>query len=131
MVNLSEGIAVDAAHSMKNRKTEFQGVDLATGEILFYKYLGNKTINIGEFLAVVEACKYIIEHDFKPRRIFTDSTTALAWFKAKRAQSKKRDKQLDIALIYLRAAHEYIDDIEVLHWDNKLYGETPADFGNK
>ena len=131
MVNLSEGIAVDAAHSMKNRKTEFQGVDLATGEILFYKYLGNKTINIGEFLAVVEACKYIIEHDFKPRRIFTDSTTALAWFNAKRAQSKKRDKQLDIALIYLRAAHEYIDDIEVLHWDNKLYGETPADFGNK
>lgn len=131
MVNLSEGIAVDAAHSMKNRKTEFQGVDLATGEILFYRDLGNKTINIGEFLAVVEACKYIVDHDFKPRRIFTDSTTAIAWFNAKRAQSKKRDKQLDIALIYLRAAHEYIDDIEVLHWDNKLYGETPADFGNK
>lgn len=131
MVDLSAGIAVDAAHSMKNRKTEFQGVDLSTGEIIFYKDLGNKTINIGEFLAVVEACKWINEHDYKPRRIFTDSMVAISWFKAKRAQSKKRDRQLDIGLIYLRAAHMFVDDIEVLHWDNKLYGETPADFQRK
>lgn len=131
MIDLSAGIAVDAAHSMKTGKTEFQGVDLSTGEIIFYKDLGKKTINIGEFLAVVEACKWINEHDYKPRRIFTDSTTAMAWFKNKAAQSKKRDKQLDIGLIYLRGAHAWIDDIEVLHWDNKLYGETPADFGRK
>lgn len=131
MIDLSSGIAVDAAHSMKNGKTEFQGVDLSTGEIIFYKDLGKKTINIGEFLAIVEACKYINEHNHKPRRIFSDSTTAITWFKNKLAQSKKRDKQLDMALIYLRAAHSYVDDIEVLHWDNKLYGETPADFGNK
>ena len=33
----TEGIAVDAAHSTKNLVTEFQGIDLATGEQIFYK----------------------------------------------------------------------------------------------
>ena len=75
------GIAVDAAHSMKNKLTEIQGVDLETGERLFYKNLGNQTTNIGEFLAIVEACKYINEHDYKPRIIYSDSTTAITWFK--------------------------------------------------
>lgn len=70
MISLNEGIAVDAAHSTKNRKTEFQGVDLKNGKTLFYCDLGNQTINIGEFLAIVEAVKYIIEHDFHPKVIF-------------------------------------------------------------
>lgn len=48
-----EGIATDAAHSMKNGKTEYQGINLATKEQIFYKDLGNQTTNIGEFLAVV------------------------------------------------------------------------------
>lgn len=78
MINLNEGIAVDAAHSTNNRKTEFRGVDLRTGKMLFYSDLGNQTINIGEFLAVVEAVKYIIEHDFQPKVIFSDSTTAIS-----------------------------------------------------
>ena len=42
-----KGIAVDAAHSMKNRKTEYQGIDLETGKYLFYCDMGNQTINIG------------------------------------------------------------------------------------
>ena len=32
MISLNEGIAVDAAHSVKNRKTEFRGIDLKTGK---------------------------------------------------------------------------------------------------
>ena len=58
-----EGIATDAAHSTKNKITEFQGIDLRTGKRIFYQNLGNKTVNIGEFLGVVEAAKYIIEND--------------------------------------------------------------------
>lgn len=131
MIDLTKGIAVDAAHSMKQRKTEFRGVDLATGEVVFYESLGNKTINIGEFLAIVEACKYIIENKYEPKRIFSDSQVAISWFKNKDAQSKKREKELDKALIYLRAAYTWIDEIEVIHWDNKNWGEIPADFGNK
>lgn len=131
MIDFTKGIAVDAAHSMKQRKTEFRGVDLATGEIVFYKSLGNKTVNIGEFLAIVEACKYIIENKHEPKRIFSDSQVAINWFKNKVAQSKAREKELDKALIYLRAAYTWVDKIEVFYWDNKCYGEILADFGNK
>lgn len=131
MIDLSKGIAVDAAHSMKLKKTEFRGVDLATGEVIFYKDLGNKTINIGEFLAIVEACKYIVLNNYEPRRVFSDSQVAISWFKNKDAQSLRREKELDKALIYLRAAYTWLEDIEVIHWNNKQWGEIPADFGNK
>lgn len=131
MYDLSKGIAVDAAHSMKQKKTEFRGVDLASGEVIFYRDLGNKTINIGEFLAIVEACKYIIKHDYKPKVIYSDSQVAISWFKNKYAASIKRDRDVDKALIYLRAAYTWVDEIKVVHWDNKQWGEIPADFGNK
>lgn len=127
----TEGIATDAAHSMKNGKTEYQAINLATRERIFYRNLGNQTTNIGEFLAVVEAVKYIIENDFQPRVIFTDSMTAIAWFKAKKTSSTKPNKDLQRAEIFLRALSADIDTIEVIHWDNKRWGETPADFGRK
>lgn len=131
MVNLNEGIAVDAAHSTKNRKTEFRGVDLKTGKTLFYSDLGNQTINIGEFLAIVEAVKYIIDNDFEPKVIFSDSNTAISWFKNKRTASGKRNAKLMKAEIYLRAIAYWIDEIEVVKWDARKFGEIPADFGNK
>lgn len=127
----SIGIATDAAHSTKRLVTEYQGIDIETGERLFYRNLGNQTVNIGEFLAVVEAAKYIIENDFQPRIIYTDSITALTWFRNKKTSSKKRNKELQKAEIFLKALSADIDTISVLHWDNKLWGETPADFGNK
>lgn len=131
MIDLTEGIAVDAAHSMKRKKTEYQGVDLRTGKKIFYEDLGNQTINIGEFLAIVEATKYIIETDYKPKVIFSDSVTAIAWFKAKRTASVKKNKLLMKAEIFLRAMSYWVDEIKVVKWDNKQWGEIPADFGNK
>lgn len=131
MINLNEGIAVDAAHSTKNKKTEFKGVDLKTGKTLFYSDLGNQTINIGEFLAIVEAVKYIIDNDFQPKVIFSDSVTAISWFKNKRTASGKRNSRLMKAEIYLRAIAHWIDEIEVVKWDNKEFGEIPADFNRK
>lgn len=127
----TEGIATDAAHSMKNGKTEYQAINLATRERIFCRNLGNQTTNIGEFLAVVEAVKYIIENDFQPRVIFTDSMTAIAWFKAKKTSSTKPNKDLQRAEMFLRALSADVDTIEVIHWDNKRWGETPADFGRK
>ena len=125
------GIATDAAHSTKKSKTEYQGVNLATGEQIFYRDLGNQTVNIGEFLAVVEAVKFIIENNFQPRIIYTDSQTAIAWFKAKSTASNKRNNELKKAELFLRVLSADVDTIEVLHWDNRRWGETPADFGNK
>jgi len=132
MINIPiEGIATDAAHSSKNRITEFQGIDLKTGKRLFYQNIGNKTVNIGEFLGVVEAAKYIIENDYSPRVIYTDSITALTWFRNKKTASKKKCKDLQKAEIFLKALAWDVDSIEVRHWDNRAWGETPADFGNK
>lgn len=130
MIDLSKGLAVDAAHSMKNKVTEIQGVDLETGEIVFYRNLGNQTINIGEFLALVEGIKYIIANN-KPKIIFSDSVTAISWIRNKSTASKKRNKTVQMAEIYLKIAAYWVDKIEIVHWDNKVWGEIPADFGNK
>ena len=126
-----QGIATDAAHSTKRGVTEYQGVNLANGERIFYKDLGDQTVNIGEFLGVIEAAKYIIENDFQPRIIYTDSMTAISWFNNKRTASKKKNKELQKAEIFLKALAADVDTIEVRHWNNKEWGETPADFGNK
>ncbi len=126
-----EGIATDAAHSMKNSLTEYQGIDLATGERIFYRDLGNQTVNIGEFLAVIEAVKYIIENDFQPRVIYTDSMTAISWFNNKSTASNKQNKELKKAELFLKIMAYDVDTVEVRHWDNRRWGETPADFGNK
>ncbi len=127
----TQGIATDAAHSTKRLVTEYQGINLVTGERIFYRNLGEQTVNIGEFLGVVEAVKYIIENDFHPRVIYTDSITAISWFYNKRTASKKKNKELQKAEIFLKAFSADVDTIKVFHWDNKRWGETPADFGNK
>jgi ribonuclease HI len=125
------GIATDAAHSEKNRATEYQAIDIETGERLFYRNIGHQTVNIGEFLGVVEAAKYIIENDFQPRTIYTDSITAITWFNNKKTVSKKRNREMQKAEIFLKALSADVDTISVQHWDNRLWGETPADFGRK
>lgn len=125
------GIATDGAHSVKNKQTRFRAVDIATGEELFREHLGNQTINIGEFLGVVEAVKYIIANDYTPEIIYTDSMTAIAWFKSKKAASKKNYPPVKRAEIFLKAFSARIETIKVCHWDNDRWEETPADFGEK
>ena len=126
-----EGIAVDAAHSMKNGVTEYQAIDLKTGERLFYKNLGNQTTNIGEFLGLMETIKYVIENDFQPRTVYTDSMTAITWFRNKKTASKKRHSDLQRSEIFLKVMDIDVSTIDVIHWDTNKWGENPADFGNK
>lgn len=127
----TSGIATDGAHSMKNKITRYRAVDIASGEELFNVNIGFQTINIAEFLGVVEAVKYIIAHDYSPRIIYTDSITALTWFREKRTASKKRNTALLKAEVFLRAYAAEIESIEVHHWDNRKWGEIPADFNEK
>lgn len=131
MIDLTKGIAVDAAHSTKNKVTEFQGIDLKTGKQVFYKNLGFETNNIGEFLAIVEAVKYIIKTNYEPKIIYSDSVTAISWFTNKRTASKKKNWKLKEAEIYLNVCSVLVDEITVKHWNNQKWGEIPADFGNK
>lgn len=126
-----EGIATDAAHSVKNGITQYRGIDLKTGKEIFKRNLGNQTVNIGEFLGVIEAAKYIIENNYKPSIIYTDSITAISWFYNKKTSSKKGNLELKKAEVFLETMSSKVDKITVRHWDNKGWGETPADFGNK
>jgi len=127
----TEGIATDAAHSTKNGLTCFRAVDLSTGEELFTEEIGNQTVNIGEFLGVVTAIKYIIDNAYSPKIIYTDSMTAIAWCKAKKTGSKKKYAGLKKAEAFLKAMAVHIETIQILHWENDKWGETPADYGNK
>lgn len=131
MIPLQQGIATDGAHSMKRGVTRYRAVDLATGELLFERNIGNQTINIGEFLGVVEAVKYIIEHNFTPRIIYTDSQTALTWFQEKRTASRKKNSAVKKAEIFLKVMASEIDRIKVIHWNTVDWGEIPADFNEK
>lgn len=125
------GIATDGAHSSKNGLTRFRGIDLKTGAEIFIEHIGNKTVNIGEFLGVVEAVRYIIENDYQPRIIYTDSITAITWFRERKSASRKKSSALLKAEVYLKAMAIEVDRIEVFHWDNDKWGETPADFNEK
>ena len=127
----SQGITTDAAHSTKNGRTQYRAIELATGKELFYQDIGNQTVNIAEFLGVVEAAKYIIENDYQSKVIYTDSVTAITWFNNKQTASKKNYTPLKKAVLFLKAMAQEVDKIKVLHWKNDLWGETPADFGNK
>lgn len=126
-----KGIVVDAAHSEKNKRTEYQGVNLETGEIIFYNDIGYQTTNIGEFLALVDGIKYIIDHNVEPGRVFSDSNVAIAWVKRKAAATNKFTPAVAKAETYLKACSSFIDGIEIIKWDNKKWGENPADFGRK
>lgn len=131
MLNLNDGLAVDAAHSEKKKTTEYQGIDLSTGEVVFYKNIGHQTTNIGEFLALVEGIKYVIEHENMPMVVFSDSNTAISWVKNRGTSSVKRNKLIDKAIIYLKACSVYVNEVDIIKWDTKAWGENPADFGNK
>jgi ribonuclease HI len=125
------GIATDASHSTKHGATRYRGIDLRTGEEIFHEDLGNKTVNVGEFLGVVEAVKYIVEHDYAPRVVYTDSLTAISWFNEKRTASKRNTPALFKAEVFLQAMSAQVATVEVVHWDKESWGETPADFGLK
>lgn len=125
------GIATDGAHSAKERLTRFRAVDLFSGKELLCESVGNWTNNIGEFLGIIAAVKYILEHPEAPRIIYSDSITAVTWYQKRRTASSRHCPALLKAEIFLKAMEERLKNIRVEHWDNRLWGEIPADFGNK
>lgn len=125
------GIATDGAHSTRERSTSFRAVDLSSGRELFRESVGNWTNNVGEFLGIVAAVKYIVEHPEAPRVIYSDCKTAITWYRDRRTASSRRCPALLKAEIFLKVMEERIRDIRIEYWDNRLWGENPADFGNK
>lgn len=120
------GIATDGAHSTRERSTSFRAVDLFSGRELFRESVGNWTNNVGEFLGIVAAVKYIVEHPEAPRVIYSDSKTAITWYRDRRTASARHCSALLKAEILLKVMEERIKDIRLEYWDNRLWGENPA-----
>jgi ribonuclease HI len=129
----TKGVAVDVGCSGNPGKAEYRGVDLETGKVVFHvKIPGLSTNNIGEFLAAAEGLKYCKERGDNGYRVYSDSVTAIAWIRDKKCKSKLTDingaqqDMIDAAEHYLK-----LDKTKVLFWNNKQWGEIPADFNRK
>ncbi|WP_078598543.1 viroplasmin family protein [Evansella clarkii] len=133
---IKESISVDAACSGNPGEMEYQAIDTATGETIFTSEIYPiGTNNLGEFLAVVDALKYLHEEG-SDMPIYTDSVSAIAWVRNRRvktnlyrnAKSESLFQAIDDAIEWLYD-HTYANPI--LKWDTQAWGESKADFGRK
>jgi ribonuclease HI len=134
---ITPSICVDAACDMTTGVMEYQGVDTQTGARFFHMGpFKDSTNNIGEFLAVVHALSWMRQKGLS-MPIYTDSKTALSWYRHKHAKTQAPRTQANANVFELirRAEHwlRYNDTStdRVLKWETKKWGEIPADFGRK
>mgnify|MGYP003616892205 CR=1 FL=1 len=118
-----EGISVDGGCSGNPGKAYYRAVDIATGKELFKNNIGIATNNIAEFIALCHAIR-----DFPTSTIYSDSVTAMAWVKNKKANSSYEYPRLEKIEDWLKTLDK-LPKIE--KWRTKEGGEIPADFGLK
>jgi len=129
-------ICVDGACSGNPGVGEYQCVETDTGELIFHESgFEDTTNNIMEYIALVQAIKYLTENKMD-RKIYSDSVTAIAWVRDKKSNSNLRPTRRNYdSKKMLDAADEWLQNnehsIEILKWDTKKWGEIPADFGRK
>jgi ribonuclease HI len=138
-------ICVDAACSGSPGRLEYRGVDTATHKELFRAGpFADGTNNVGEFLAISEALRWLRSHG-PARPVYSDSENAIAWIRAKKCNTKlertARNRRLfemisraedelrrgEVQTVGERARQ----NSQVLKWDTASWGEIPADFGRK
>ncbi len=129
-------ISVDAACSGNPGIMEYQGVETSTKKRLFHGGpFPEGTNNIGEFLAIVHGLSYLKRNNLNIP-LYTDSKTAIAWVRNKKANTKIKPTAGNAALLELIARAEYWLKINswnnpILKWETTVWGEIPADFGRK
>ena len=130
-----DSISVDAACSGNPGVMEYQGVDTRNKSQIFYQKFSLGTNNIGEFLAIVHALAMFKQQNLDTP-IYSDSKTAMAWVRRKKANTKlarnpktaKLYSLIDRAETWLKN-NSYQN--ELLKWNTERWGEIPADFGRK
>ena len=131
-----ESISVDAAYSGASKDMEYQGVHTRDKTVLFkIGPMPKGTNNVGEFLALVHALAYCKQRNV-PLPIYTDSMTALAWIRNKKAKTTLREEPDNEKLFdYIERAENWLKNNtwtnKILKWDTENWGEIPADFGRK
>jgi ribonuclease HI len=121
---------------------EYRAVELHTRKELFHSPIyPTGTNNLGEFLAIYDAIRYIEErekHKKVPKYecIFSDSETAIAWMRSKKIKTTlKYTKETEELLTKVQDAvtriktHEFT--IPIRKRETEIRGEIPADFDRK
>jgi len=129
-------LSVDAACSGSPGPLEYRGVETETGRQVFRMgpYQGG-TNNIGEFLAIVHALAWMKDNRMV-WPVYSDSGTALAWLKNRKARTSLQQNHANGRLFKLvQQAESWLKENTypnpVLKWDTEVWGENPADFGRK
>ena len=134
---IAESWSVDAACSGNPGLMEYRGVDTRTGTEIFkqgpYK---NGTNNIGEFLAIVHALALLKRKGDSTTPIYTDSKTAMAWIRNKKAKTLLKKSPANALLFDLiQRAEDWLKSNDfanpIIKWKTESWGEIPADFGRK
>lgn len=141
----TSGIVVDGSTRGNPGPSEYRGMDLQTGKILFHVKLGIATNNIAEFIGLCHAVFYAVQKGYK--EVYSDSQTALRWLVKKQCNSslpvsektktandyKNRvlSKLKDMDIIDNTLDIRVEDSVNVSKWYTSEYGEIPADFDLK
>ena len=129
--------AVDGACSGNPGMLEYRGVHTRTGEEIFrVGPLPGGTNNIGEILAIVHALALLQKMGDTTTPLYTDSRTAMSWYKNKKINTKlKRTPENNKVFDLIRRAQIWMSKHQppnpILKWDTEKWGEIPADFGRK
>ena len=129
--------AVDGACSGVPGPMEYQCVEVATGRRIFhFGPLAGGTNNIAEYLALVHALALLDQQGDHKRPIYSDSRTALAWLRNRRAKTtlERTDDNAKVFELLERAdrwvaTHQLLNP--VIKWKTDEWGEIPADFNRK
>lgn len=132
-----KGIVVDAATSGNPGISQYRGMDLSTGEIVFSKMIGYATNNITEFLALVHGVAYSRKQD-EPVKVYSDSITAISWVKNRRCNSYlAASEKTKTAIELVNRAEKWLrenkveQEVDFDKWESMIWGENPADYGFK
>lgn len=128
-------MAVDAACAGSPGPLEFQGVETESGRTIFREGpFADGTNNVGEFLAIVAAMKWLDEHRH-PWPVYSDSANAIGWVKAGKCNTHlARLPSNRLLFERIAEAEKSLRSLaarRVLKWDTKTWGEIPADYGRK
>lgn len=132
-----DSVSVDVGSRGNPGIIEYKGVDTKTGEVLFsHDEIHIGTNNMGEFLAIVHALKYLKERGEETKPIYSDSKTAIKWVKDKKVKSTlKRTEETEQMWTLIEQAEEWLANNEyfnpILKWETDKWGEIKADYGRK
>ncbi len=132
-----ESISVDAACSGNPGPMEYRGVLSNSKTQIFHQGpFADGTNNVGEFLALVHALALLDKMNKHQMPIYSDSMTAIAWVRNKRAKTLlKRTEKNEVIFDLIARAETWLATHEIknpiLKWNTQDWLEIPADFGRK